>query len=130
MVVKQGKLLNSYSIFEILVSDAKITRGYNLAAPWVIHTVGPIGENAKVLKSCYSKCMDLVEEHKLTSIAFPCISTGVYGYPSEKAAPIALEAVSSWIKTHSYASQIQEVIFCVFLVKDCNLYTSLFPQYF
>jgi O-acetyl-ADP-ribose deacetylase (regulator of RNase III) len=78
--------------------DAKITRGYRLPASHVIHTVGPVwrggvhGE-AKLLARCYVRCLELAEEHRLKSIAFPAISCGAYGYPLDLAVPIAVRSV-------------------------------------
>lgn len=80
--------------------EAKITRGYRLAARYVIHTVGPIysgsPEDAKLLYSCYRNSLELAKQNCLHSIAFPAISTGVYGYPKEDAAKVALQAISDW----------------------------------
>jgi O-acetyl-ADP-ribose deacetylase (regulator of RNase III) len=84
------------------VGNAKITHGYKLPAIWVIHTVGPRwsggdkGERGK-LASCYRRCMELVKIHELTSIAFPGISTGVYGYPLREAADTALATVHEYL---------------------------------
>lgn len=76
---------------------AKITKGYNLPAPYVIHTVGPIysgsSEDPEILASCYRESLRLAKENKIRSIAFPALSTGYFGYPVEKAAKIALETV-------------------------------------
>jgi O-acetyl-ADP-ribose deacetylase (regulator of RNase III) len=78
--------------------DAKLTRGHRLPAPWVIHTVGPRwagggrGE-AAVLQSCYEKCLAIAEAHGLKSMAFPAISTGIFGYPLEAATEIAVRSV-------------------------------------
>ena len=95
---------------------AKITRGYQLPARHVIHTVGPIwnggtaGEDA-LLASCYATSMLLAREHRLTSIAFPAISTGVFGFPADRAAKIAVMAVSDAVRgTDDFAT----VIFCCF----------------
>lgn len=75
--------------------EARITKGYNLPAAWVIHTVGPVWrggtqEEPELLARCYRNCFSLVREYGLRSIAFPAISTGVYGYPKEEAARIAV----------------------------------------
>lgn len=71
---------------------AKITKGYKLPAKYVIHTVGPKGEIPEELQSAYQNSLDLAVEKKLRTIAFPCISTGVYGYPQEEASIVALKA--------------------------------------
>jgi O-acetyl-ADP-ribose deacetylase (regulator of RNase III) len=84
------------------VGNAKITHGYKLPATWVIHTVGPRwgggnkGERGQ-LASCYRRCMELAKSHGLTSIAFPGISTGVYGYPLREAADTALATVREYL---------------------------------
>ena len=75
--------------------EARITKGYNLPAAWVIHTVGPVWQGGtegepELLARCYRNCLSLVREHGLRTIAFPAISTGVYGYPKEAAARIAV----------------------------------------
>ncbi len=94
--------------------EARITGGYRLPARHVIHTVGPVwrgggaGEEA-LLASCYRTSLRLAAEHGVTSIAFPAISTGVYGFPPERAAPIAVAAV----RAHAYP-QLRRVIFCCF----------------
>ena len=80
--------------------EAKITRGYRLTASYVIHTVGPIysgsPDDAKLLYSCYYKSLELAKQNCLHSIAFPAISTGVYGYPKDEAAKVALRAIADW----------------------------------
>lgn len=82
--------------------EAKITKGYRLKAKYVIHTVGPIysgQEQDKILlENCYRNSLNLAKENGIHSIAFPAISTGVYGYPSEEAAPIAMEAIRGWMR--------------------------------
>ena len=79
--------------------EAKITSGYQLPCRYVIHTVGPIWQGGdhgeeKLLASCYDQCLNLAKEYDLTSLAFPAISTGVYGFPKEQAAIIALDEIS------------------------------------
>ncbi len=84
--------------------EAKITRGYKLTASYVIHTVGPIysgsPDDAKLLYSCYRRSLELAKQNCLHSIAFPAISTGVYGYPKEEAAKIALAAIVDWFENN------------------------------
>lgn len=104
--------------------DAKITAGYRLAARHVIHTVGPVwagGDNgeAALLCSCYERSLALAELHGLASIAFPCISTGVYGYPREPAARIAVQTVREFAPG---ARSLQQTIFCCFSGGDLAVY--------
>lgn len=96
----------------------------------MIHTVGPVGEKPALLDSCYRKSLNVLKDHKLKSIAFPCISTGVYGYPNENAANVALNAVRQWLESTEYAAEIDRVIFCLFLDIDKKLYDELMPKYF
>lgn len=93
--------------------DAKITNGYNLPARFVIHTVGPIWQGgaydeANLLASCYNRCMDLAEQHGIRTIAFPAISCGVYGYPVEQAANIAMSVL-----LERSATDELDAIYCV-----------------
>ena len=95
--------------------EAKITKGYNLKAKHVIHTVGPIysgtAEDALLLFSCYINSLELAKENDVHSIAFPAISTGVYGYPKEEAAIISLKAIVGWLdKNEDYGMKV--VISC------------------
>ena len=103
---------------------AKMTAGYRLPARYVIHTVGPIygggrGVDARQLRSCYTSSLHLAADAGLETIAFPCISTGVYGYPKDEACEIAVEAVSAWLATHDRPSR---VIFCCFEGDDQRRY--------
>ncbi|KAL4672213.1 hypothetical protein H8957_009972 [Semnopithecus entellus] len=113
---------------------AKITGGYRLPAKYVIHTVGPIayGEpsasQAAELRSCYLSSLDLLLEHRLRSAAFPCISTGVFGYPCEAAAEVVLATVREWLEQHK--DKVDRLIICVFLEKDEDIYRSRLPHYF
>jgi len=83
--------------------EARITRGYRLPAPWIIHTVGPIwrggghGED-DLLARCYRSCFALAEQHGIKSIAFPAISAGAYGFPVERASRIALREMNSFLE--------------------------------
>lgn len=106
------------------VGDAKITRGYKLPARYVIHTVGPVwrdgnsGEPER-LASCYRRSLEVALEHGVKSIAFPAISTGVYGYPVEEATRIAVATVRSFLKR---SEAPLEVVFCCFSERDLAVY--------
>ena len=96
--------------------DAKITKGYNLMARHVIHTVGPVyrraGEQApKLLASAYRRSLEVASENGLKSVAFPSISTGAYGYPLTEAAPIALKTVADFLKEHPEIEVVRFVLF-------------------
>lgn len=104
--------------------DAKISRGYRLPARYVIHTVGPVwhGGNRgepELLASCYRRALELAAEHDVASIAFPSISTGVYGYPIESAARIAVDTVRTVIVAHP---GIRSIVFCCFSARDLSIY--------
>ena len=83
----------------LTLGDVKITKGYNLPARHIIHTVGPVGEQPAALSSCYRRALELLLENGLRSICFCCISTGIYGYPNRKAARVALSTV--WLQKYS-----------------------------
>lgn len=107
--------------------EAKITQGYLLPARYVIHTVGPIwyggghGEPA-LLASCYLNSLRIADEHSLASIAFPSISTGVYGYPFFEAATVATQAVYQFLQQkHSF----EKIIFCCFSESERLIYNQL-----
>uniref|UniRef100_A0A915K0S3 Macro domain-containing protein n=1 Tax=Romanomermis culicivorax TaxID=13658 RepID=A0A915K0S3_ROMCU len=110
--------------------DAKITGGYKLPARHVIHTVGPIGENEEKLTSCYETCLKISSEKDLKTVAFPCISTGIYGYPIVDATHVALKAVRNWLERNNNAEKIDRIIFCVFLDKDKYMYEQIAQLYF
>lgn len=110
--------------------DAKLTRGYKLPAHYVIHTVGPIWQEGlhgepEQLASCYRRSLEIAAEHGLNSIAFPAISTGIYGYPIRPAAEIAIATVRAFTQT---PSSLQEVIFCCFSQYDFDLYKDLLSE--
>uniref|UniRef100_A0A1B6CKU7 Macro domain-containing protein n=1 Tax=Clastoptera arizonana TaxID=38151 RepID=A0A1B6CKU7_9HEMI len=80
--------------------DAKITGGYKLPAKYIIHTVGPRGEKPGLLESCYNKSLEVLIQNNLRTVAFPCISTGIYGYPQQAAAKVALKTVRDFLDKH------------------------------
>lgn len=104
--------------------EAKITKGYNLKAKYIIHTVGPIysgtGMDEKLLYRCYYNSLQLAKRHGIHSIAFPAISTGVYGYPLDEATEIALDAVTTWLSCNS--TYEMEVIFSCFEKRTYDMY--------
>jgi O-acetyl-ADP-ribose deacetylase (regulator of RNase III) len=110
--------------------QAKITKGYNLPAKHVIHTVGPIiygqvtGEDRALLASCYRSCLALAKENKLTSIAFCCISTGEFHFPNREAAEIAVRTVTEFLNQHPDGG-IKKVVFNVFKDLDKEFYEKL-----
>jgi O-acetyl-ADP-ribose deacetylase (regulator of RNase III) len=96
--------------------DAKITKGHRLPAPHVIHTVGPVwrggGSNEEaLLASCYRRCLEIAAEHRLASIAFPAISTGIYGFPADRAAEIAVDTILATLRGREHPAR---VILCCF----------------
>ena len=104
--------------------EAKITPGFKLPAKWVIHTVGPVWHGGKsnepaLLAGCYRHSLDLALNHGVKSIAFPGISTGVYGYPKDQAAKIAVKIM------REYESKFDEIIVCCFSAGDKMLYEKL-----
>ncbi len=107
--------------------DAKITKGYRLPAKYIVHAVGPVwrggahGEPA-LLASCYRRAIELAAEHGVASLAFPCISAGIYGYPLHLAAAVAIETVRSAVERFEV---IEEVTFCCFSQRDLEVYERL-----
>jgi len=109
------------------VGDAKLTQGYRLPARYVIHTVGPVWHGgsrneAERLASCYRRALEIAAERGLRRLAFPGISTGVYGYPLDLAARVAYQAVTAAL---SRLPVIEEVIFCCFSAADLAVYQHL-----
>ncbi|MFZ3043229.1 MAG: O-acetyl-ADP-ribose deacetylase [Thiobacillus sp.] len=107
--------------------DAKLTRGYRLPARFVIHTVGPVwhGGNRgepELLASCYRRCIEVAAQNGIHSLAFPGISTGVYGYPVERAARVAVATVRAALPAFP---AIREVIFCCHSAADLAVYQAL-----
>lgn len=124
-LLRECRLLDGCS-----TGDAKITKGYRLHASYIIHTVGPVwmggtqGESA-LLASCYRRCLELAEVKGASSIAFPSISTGVYRYPIELAAAIAVSTVRSLV---AEGGSIKEVVFCCFSATDLAVYEAILSE--
>ncbi len=120
IMTKQGR--------EEPTGQAKITRGYNLPAKFILHTVGPIiqwevtEEDEKMLASCYRECLKLAAENRAESIAFCCLSTGVFRFPQQRAAEIAIKTVKDFLITDT---GIKQVIFNVFKNEDLEIYNGI-----
>lgn len=111
--------------------DAKITRGHLLKAKYVIHAVGPVwggdpAESDRLLASCYREALGLAREKQLTSIAFPAISTGIYRFPAERAAAVALAAVKTEIE--SEPGSLLRIVFCCFSEEAAGHYLAAFGR--
>lgn len=107
--------------------QAKLTGAYQLPCQYVIHTVGPVWQGGThheddLLASCYRNCLQLAWQHAIQSIAFPCISTGAYGFPKQRAAQIAVVTVNDFLRQHEVSMQ---VIFCCFSEADADIYRAL-----
>jgi O-acetyl-ADP-ribose deacetylase (regulator of RNase III) len=107
--------------------DAKLTKGYRLPARFVIHAVGPVWHGGthgepQLLASCYRRAIEIAASNGILTLAFPCISTGVYGYPAELAARVAVATVD--LAVQEFAA-IREIIFCCFSSADLALYAAL-----
>ena len=108
---------------------AKITKGYNLPAKHIIHTVGPVYQDGQYgepeqLARCYRRSLEIATEHRLVSLAFPAISTGIYGYPKEEAAKVVKETVIDFIRTQ--ATTLKEIRFVLFSPYDFQIYDRVF----
>ncbi|MCQ2378535.1 MAG: O-acetyl-ADP-ribose deacetylase [Victivallaceae bacterium] len=108
--------------------EARITPGFDLPAKYVIHTPGPVWRGgtqneADLLARCYASSLELAEKNSCRTIAFPCISTGVYGFPKDRAAAIAVQSVSAWTGRFP-----EEAIFCCFSAEDLRRYRALLAE--
>ena len=107
--------------------DAKLTKGYRLPARYIIHTVGPVWQGGQddepeLLASCYRRSIEVAVEKHIDELAFPCISTGVFGYPKEAAASIAVMTVRSLMQM---PSNLRRVVFCCFSLSDLQVYERI-----
>ena len=108
--------------------EAKITKGYSLPARYVIHAVGPVWQGGnkgepELLASCYRRALEIASEHDCESIAFPSISTGVYGYPFSEAAKVAITSTGSFLE--GYQGSLKDIVFCCFSKQDLEVYSGL-----
>ena len=124
--------ITKLAVARVLITfmQAKITKGYDLPADYVIHTVGPVysgsHKDAELLADCYWNCLELAKAHGIGSIAFPAISTGVYGYPLKEAVPIAAETVLQWMREHE--DYEIEIIFCCFDRRTYEMYQEFLSR--
>jgi len=123
-------LLKTKTMGGCRTGEAKITLGYNLPAKYIIHTVGPVWQGgthneAHLLKSCYLSSLELAREHDINSLAFPAISTGVYGFPKLEAARIALTTVVEYTGKNNVPSKI---VFYCFSEDDLNIYKTEYEK--
>ncbi len=107
-----------------------MTKGYNLPASFIIHTVGPVWQGGncgepELLTNCYRRCIEIAVDNKFESLAFPCISTGVYGYPKEKAAEIAVKICSEELQKNSC---MLKVIFCCYGKDNYEIYQRVLGE--
>jgi O-acetyl-ADP-ribose deacetylase (regulator of RNase III) len=112
--------------------EAKITKGYRLPAKWVIHTVGPVWHGGhhkedELLASCYRNSLILTEKHYIRTIAFPCISTGVYRFPSDRAAGIALREIKNFLDGNQ---MVEKVLTVCFGKTDFQIYQQAVAEFF
>jgi len=106
--------------------EARITKGYRLPSPWVIHTVGPVWRGGaaredEILASCYRSSLGLAERHGVETIAFPAISTGIYGFPKDRAARIAVAEIRAFLGAHALPATVTLVAFSS---QDLDAYRS------
>ncbi len=107
-----------------------ITPGFQMYAKHVLHSVGPRGERPQLLAKAYKSALELCLTNQLKTFAFCCLSTGIFGYPSEKAVFVALRTVRAWLENQSNRDNIDRVIMCVFSEDDVWLYNHLMPLFF
>ena len=118
--------------YELEVGEAIITQGYQLPSKSIIHTVGPIvdghltQDNVLDLEKCYFNCLELARKNKIKTIAFPCISTGVFHFPKDKASEIAVKTVKKYLE--KYPDSFLKIVFNVYIEEDKKCYERLFKS--
>lgn len=124
-LVAECRMLNGCT-----TGDAKLTRGYRLPARYVIHTVGPVWQGggkgeADLLASCYRRSLEIARDHDCATLAFPAISTGIYRYPKDEAAGIAVDTVSAFVRAGGSPAT---VTFCCFDNQTAELYRRILAE--
>ena len=109
---------------------AVVTPGFDLPSNYVIHAVGPIGENPEKLTQVYESTLACIDGQKIRSVALCCISTGIYGYPIKPATEIALNVVRKFLEDSENREKTDRIIFVVFTMSDCKVYEKMLPLYF
>jgi O-acetyl-ADP-ribose deacetylase len=112
------------------IGDAKLTKGYRLPARFVIHTVGPVWQGgnhreSEILHQCYRKCLTIAAKENLKTVAFPCISTGIYGYPKKLAAKVAISECQFFLLSNSV---LIEIIFCCYDNENYEIYQNILSE--
>eukprot|EP00009_Paramoeba_aestuarina_P016449 CAMPEP_0201526336 /NCGR_PEP_ID=MMETSP0161_2-20130828/31480_1 /ASSEMBLY_ACC=CAM_ASM_000251 /TAXON_ID=180227 /ORGANISM="Neoparamoeba aestuarina, Strain SoJaBio B1-5/56/2" /LENGTH=449 /DNA_ID=CAMNT_0047926683 /DNA_START=33 /DNA_END=1379 /DNA_ORIENTATION=- len=109
----------------------EISRGYCLPAKYIIHCVGPMNRDATKLASCYNSALEMAVEHKIRTLAFPCIATGCFGFPLEASAQIALQTVRRWLEIGDNRTKIDRIVFVMYRTNELQAYgrwiSSVFP---
>jgi len=108
----------------------KITKGYRLPSRHVIHAVGPIGEREELLRSCYRLILKCAVKNKIRTLAFCGLSTGIFGYPPEKAVLVAMGTVRKWLEVPAHRDAIDKIIFVVFTERETGIYNRTMPRFF
>ena len=110
--------------------ETRVTKGFKLHAKHVLHTVGPTSHDEPALERAYISALDASNKNGFSSIALCCVSTGIYGFPSEAACPLALRTTRQWLQKNAGKHSLKKIIFCVFTGKDTELYQIYMPIFF
>eukprot|EP01064_Diplonema_japonicum_P015904 TRINITY_DN2392_c0_g1_i1.p1 TRINITY_DN2392_c0_g1~~TRINITY_DN2392_c0_g1_i1.p1 ORF type:complete len:336 (+),score=70.35 TRINITY_DN2392_c0_g1_i1:43-1050(+) len=110
--------------------ETRVTKGYKMPAKYILHTVGPTQEDPDLLKSCYVTVLEEVKAKQLRTVAFCCVSAGIFGFPLIHSCHIALRTIREWLEKDDNASAVDNFCFCVFLPHELAVYERLLPVYF